>query len=281
MSTNFPTPFQGNSASGSNNSNFSVFKPYTDGCSIFSGDMMMRVSYYDTTMKIEFRQRNSEGKFPKPAVENEIAVILNCEQVVQIVNCLDKFFIPALERYMDDIRAGRDCSNQIFSFAVPIYTKTTSKAFEISTGKATPNGYLPEFKLHINVGEDRKPEKTFVFKTSAAKILITNGKGLDADDIIINEDYPQFVLMVNIFHSFVENIGKAALHCSKTKASENLAHMGDVIDRIAMQLNVPVKQQYQNSGYNRSQNQATQLNNVSIAPQQAELGDIIGNTMPW
>lgn len=259
-----------------NNNNFNnntIFKPSTDGCALFSGDRMLRVSYYDTLLKIEIRYRNAEGKFPKPAnFESEISIILSATQAASVVGYFEKLTEKLIE-FRENPQPGKK-----WSFAVPVTNAATgvTKALEFSTGDLGTDGtYSPEVTLHMATNEEGKHSASHVFKTTNSKVLINYDGGNGNIEVI--DEFPQLVILMNIFHTFIESYGKAAVHFAKSPSGASLSRISSAIDRIAYQVGVPVKQDNyagnNNGGYQR--NQSTNLSNVSIQPQNASLSEIM------
>lgn len=274
---NYPNAnFNGNQA---NNTGYSIFKPSTDGCVLFNEDRMLRIAYYDSTMKIEIRVKNGEGKYPRPAnPADEISVVLQATQIASICRSFTTF-IEKLEQMESDLRNGSASTDTCYTFAIPIgSTVGTSKVLEFSTGVPTAEGLRPEITIHMNINENRMPAASYTFRTQSGKVMINYNGGKTPEKTDFIYEYPQFVLIMQIFHNFIEQYGKATLHFSKTKQSEDLVRMVDVIDRIAMQMGVPVKQHVSTGyNYNRGQNATNNLNNVAIQPVQATLSDIVDN----
>ena len=251
---------------------YSVFKPNTDGLTMFSGDTMIRISYYDTAMKIELRLRNPDpnasSKFIKPAkLEDEIAVSLTTEAATALSDAIGKYFVPELEKRADILKNSPDAMpTKPFSIALPT-SSAGNKVIEISTGTTSID---PIITLHLDINEDRVPGRSVSFQTKGTKVLVNynGGKG----DIEFIESMPQFILFMNALHIFVESAGKAACHFNKTRET---AHMVDVLDRIAMQMGIPVQRALNTTGYAPKNAQVNQVNPTTVNYTNANLSDIM------
>lgn len=251
---------------------YSVFKPNTDGLTMFSGDVMIRVSYYDTSMGIEMRLRNPDpnapNKFIKPAkLEDALSVSLTAEAATSLSDAIGRYFVPELERRVDILKNNPDAMpTKPFSIGLPTNT-AGNKVIEISTGI---NSIDPIITLHLDINEERIPGRSISYQTKGTKVLINynGGKG----DVEFVDSVPQFILFMNALHIFVESAGKAACHFNKTRET---AHMVDVLDRIAMQMGIPVQRALNTTGYAPKNAQVNQVNPTTVNYTNANLSDIM------
>ena len=153
-----------------------------------------------------------------------------------------------------------------FSIALPT-SSAGNKVIEISTGTTSID---PIITLHLDINEDRIPGRSVSFQTKGTKVLVNynGGKG----DIEFIESMPQFILFMNALHIFVESAGKAACHFNKTRET---AHMIDVLDRIAMQMGIPVQRALNTTGYAPKNAQVNQVNPTTVNYTNANLSDIM------
>ena len=122
--------------------NVTYFKPSTDGMVMFNDSHMLKISYYDTTMRIEIRVKNMEGKFPAPERGKEISILLNQENIAKLAIMFDKFN-EVLDSYNADFADGKDCSDYK-PYSISVFTGSTPEAtriFQISTGTVGENGF--------------------------------------------------------------------------------------------------------------------------------------------
>lgn len=258
-----------------NNQNQSntYFKPSTDAVTMYSGDTMLRITYYDTTMSLEFRKAttDAEGKrrFPKPEKGKEVNIVLSAEKVAAISDAIHKNFIPVLERVVEKWRTTGEGSGE-HNVAV-MGNQQGTKLLVISTGNPTDKGYEPEITLHTDIGEDRIPGNTITFKTSTVPVLIDyNSK---TGDFAAMSTLPQFYIFLNALHTFVESMSKAHAHFNKNKESVS---MNDVIERIAIALNVPVqtKSSY-GSDYSSGGSKVNNFANATVTYEESSLEDML------
>ena len=66
------------------NSNASFFKPNSDGIVMFNDNTMLRISYYDDTMKFEIRIKNMEGKYPAPEAGKDNSILVSSENAAKL-----------------------------------------------------------------------------------------------------------------------------------------------------------------------------------------------------
>lgn len=250
---------------------YSVFKPSTDGLAMFSDDRMLRISYYDSTMKIEIRAKNPDpnaaSKYPKAArPEDETAVVLTQEAVTALSDAIGKYLVPKIEERAESVASNPDANIKPYSIALPTST-AGNKVIEVSVGYPDID---PVITLHLGINEERIPANSISFKTKGCKVLVNydGGKG----DVDFVESMPQFILFMNALHIFSENAAKAAAHFNKTR--EN-AHMSDVVDRVAMQMGVPVQRALNTTGYTPRNAQVSQPNAGQVSYSNANLSDIM------
>lgn len=264
-----------------NNGGFSYFKANTDGCVLFNGDKMLRISYLDTSMKFEIRTRNpdpnAQQKFIKAEKpEDEISIVLTVDRVAEICKSLEKF-MDVLTDLQDKHNKHEAPGNA--SYSIGVFTNNNvgnAKVFEIATGVEGPKGYQPEIYIHLGIGDDRKPTKSDCFKTTSGNVLINYNGGTNEDTEVI-DDYPQFITIVHIFHNFIEQYGKATAHFAKTKSINDFAHMVDVVDRIAMQMGIPVKQQMKTGGDYGANAKSSTINSAPVQYTSSDLSSAIDN----
>ena len=251
---------------------YSIFKPNTDGLIMFSGDMMLKISYYDSSMKIELRAKNPDPNAPtkyiKPAKpEDEIAVSLTAEAVASLSDAIGKYFIPKLEERVEILKSNPDAMpNKPFSIALPT-TMAGNKVIEISTNGLDVN---PVITLHLDINEERIPARSISFATRSTKVLVNYNGG--RGDIEFVETMPQFILFMNALHIFTEAASKASCHFDKIRET---AHIVDVIDRIAMQMGIPVQRALNTTGYTPKNAQVNQVNSAPVNYTNANLSDIM------
>lgn len=250
---------------------YAVFKPSTDGLAMFSDDRMLRISYYDTTMKIEIRAKNPDpnatSKYPKAAKpEDETAVVLTQEAVAALSDAIGKYLVPKIEERSESALSDPDANIKPYSIALPT-SAAGNKVIEISVGYPDIN---PVITLHLGINEDRIPANSISFKTKGSKVLVNydGGKG----DVDFVETMPQFILFMNALHIFAENAAKAACHFNKTREA---AHMSDVLDRVAMQMGIPVQRALNTTGYTPRNAQVSQPNPGQVNYSNASLSDIM------
>lgn len=271
MAFNFGAQRQGTQPT----NNFSKFTPSTDGFAMFNGEKMLRVSYYDNSMKIEIRTRlaDGSGKFGKPEPKDEIAVLLTQETAAALERTIRHSFIPMLEEMNELIATGR--TDEItHPRSVGMVTKNTGdKVIEISTGMPGQNGIEPVIMLHLDINEERVPGRTDAFVTKSTSVIIDYDGGKNTEPAF-DTVYPQFVLFMNALQSFVANGSKAALHFSKSYQTN---HAYDVLDRIAEAAGVPISRPVPVGGYqNKFDNGSNAIQNpTAVNYSQASLNDIV------
>lgn len=249
------------------------FKPSTDAVTLYSGDTMLRITYYDTTMSLEFRKAttDAEGKrrFPKPEKGKEVNIVLSADKVAAISDILHRDFIPVLEKLTDKWKSNSECSEE-HNIAV-MGNQQGTKLLVISTGKPTDKGYEPEITLYTDIGEDRIPGNTVTFKTSSVPVLIDyNDK---TGDFAVLSTLPQFYIIINVFHNFIEAMTKTYAHFNK---SREMVSMNDVIERIAMSLNVPVQTRSSyGSEYSSGGSKVNNFANATITYEESSLEDML------
>jgi hypothetical protein len=203
-----------------NASNITYFKPKTEGLVMFNDDnTMLKVSYYDTTMKFEIRQKNMDGKYPAPELENEIAVLINEDKAASLNIMLNEFEKKLIE-YNTDFADGKDCS-EYKPFSVAVHTGNTpekTRVFQISTGKVTDKGFVPVVYIHIGTSTDLVAAKTFVYKTKPTPVLINYDSELGTVDM--QHRLGQYEIISTAIRSFVFFSGKAVCHFGKTVVND-------------------------------------------------------------
>lgn len=217
---------------------FTYFKASTDALSMYSNDAMLRITYYDTTLQIELRKvvmsDDGKRKFPKPEKGKEINVVLTMDKVQALSDAIDRHFIPKFEALVERYNSTGESGTP--SSVAMMGDRQGTKLISISTGEAGQKGYEPEITIYTDIGEDRIPGNKVTFKTSSVPVLVDYNE--KTGDFGVINTVPQFYIFMIALHSFIETINKASLHFSKTRES---ASMLDVVERIAIALNVPVQ----------------------------------------
>jgi hypothetical protein len=77
---------------------------------------------------------------------------------------------------------------------------------------------------------------------------------------------------MDALNSFVQNASKAQCHFNKTR---EINHIVDIIDRIAMNMNIPVQRAIPSTGYAARNSQVNQIGNSQINYNNAALSDIM------
>ena len=254
------------------NQGSTYFKPSTDAVTLYSSDTMLRITYYDTTMSLEFRKAttDAEGKrrFPKPEKGKEVNIVLSAERVSALSDAIHKNFIPMLERVTEKWKSSGE--GETHNIAV-MGNQQGTKLLVISTGSPSDKGYEPEITLYTDIGEDRIPGNTITFKTSCVPVLIDyNDK---TGDFAVMNTLPQFYIILNVFHAFIEGMSKAYAHFNKGR---EMASMNDVIERIAMSLNVPVQTKISYGGeYGNGGSKVNNFANATITYEETSLEDML------
>lgn len=229
-----------------NNSNATFFRPNTDGMVMFNDTHMLKISYYDTTMRIEIRAKNSEGKFPAPERGKEISILLN-QDAVSRLSIMLKYFDEKLESYNADFADGKDCTGYE-PYSISVFTGNTpdnTKIFQLSTGTVGDNGFTPEVWLHIGVDENRAAINSHCFKTRFAPVLVNYDAKTGA--VEMHNKLSQYALIYAAIVNFVDVTNKAGCHFNKTTVNdEKLNKMENLVKAIADHLNVAVPE-YNNS----------------------------------
>lgn len=258
----------------SNQTPHTYFKASTDALSMYSDNTMLRITYYDTTMQIELRKAvtgdDGKRKFPRPEKGKEISIVLPIDKVTALSDAIDKYFLPRFEELTEKYNSTGEPAGK-HSIAI-MGDRQGTKLISISTGEAGPKGYEPEISIFTDIGEDRIPGNATTFKTSIVPVLIDHND--KTGDFGVINTVPQFYIFMVALHSFIETINKAALHFSKTKES---ASMLDVVERIAIALNVPVrKSSYSYGGeVGGTGGKANNFANATINYEPASLEDMI------
>ena len=256
-----------------NNGDYTFFKASTDAVSLYGKDTMLRITYYDTTMSIELRNAviDQEGKrrFPKPEKGSEVNIVLTAEKVMAISDAISRHFLPLLESVIEKYKnTGEDPGSHNIAI---MGNQQGTKLLVISTGHPGPKGYEPEITLHTEIGEDRIPGKSITFKTSTVPVLVDYNE--QTGDFGMMETLPQFYIFMNVLHSFIENYSKASAHFSKSRES---ASMKDVVERIAMSLNVPIQTRLPYGGeYSGNGGKVNNFANATINYEEASLEDML------
>jgi hypothetical protein len=221
-----------------NNNNATYFKPNTEGITMFSENMMLRLSYYDESMKIELRQKNMEGKYPAPEAGKAIDILLNTETVSKIVLMLDEFD-KKLDERNELFLSGADVTG-IRPYSISVYTGTTperTKLLQISTGECTDHGFIPEIYLHIGVDENRVALNSYMFKTRVSPVLVDYDSKTGAVTMV--NKLGQYNILDAAFRNFVPICSKGIRHFNKTVVNdEKLNKMENLVKLIADHFNI-------------------------------------------
>jgi hypothetical protein len=257
-----------------NNSSATYFKPSTDGMVMFNDSHMLKVSYYDTTMRIEIRARNADGKYPAPEKGKEISMLLNQEAVAKLAIML-KYFDEKLESYNADFADGKDCSDYK-PYSVSIFTGSTpenTKIFQLSTGTVGDNGFSPEIWLHIGVDENRAAVASYCYKTRFSPVLVNYEP--KTGDVEMHNKLSQYAIFDAAILNFVDVSNKSACHFNKTVVNdERLNKMENLVKAIADHLNV-VTNDYNNNGNSyTSSSPFESFSSNTVQPQVIDGGDM-------
>ena len=263
-----------------NNANTTFFKPSTDGMVMFSDTHMLKISYYDTTMRFEIRAKNADGKYPSPEKGKEISVLLNAENVAKLNIMLD-VFDKKLDEYNSDFVEGKDCSDYK-PYSISIFTGATpeaSRIFQISTGTVGDNGFTPEVWIHIGVDENRVALSSSCYKTRTTPVLINYDA--KSGDVEMLQRMGQYQLIDASIRNFVDVANKAGCHFNKTVVNdEKLNKMENLIKLIADHFNIYLPDNDSNGyNYNRGNSPFDSFNSNNVAPPVVENGGDLGTLL--
>jgi hypothetical protein len=259
---------------------FTYFKPTTDGISMFSNDVMLRISYYDASMRIEMRHKNTEGKYPSPEIGKDISILLNADNVAKLNIMLDEFD-KKLISYNNDFADGKDCS-EYKPYSIAVFTGLTpdkTKILQISTGTVTDKGFIPEIMLHIGVDEKRVALTTHTFKTTVTPLLVNYDK--DTGDVDMQVKMSQYEIFNAAIRNFMSSATKACSHFSKTVINdERLSKMESLVKLIADHFNIALPENEYSRNYNNFNNAAFgSFNSNNVQPPVIENGGDIGTLL--
>lgn len=234
-----------------NNTNATYFKPSTDGMVMFNDTTMLKISYYDTTMRVEIRVKNMEGKYPSPEKGKEISVLLNMENVSKL-NIMLEEFDKKLIQYNDDFAEGKDCSDYK-PYSISVFTGSTpesTRIFQISTGTVGDNGFTPEIWIHIGVDENRAALNSHVYKTKMTPVLVNYDSKTGEVEMV--HKLGQYELVDAAIRNFVDVANKAGCHFGKTIVNdEKLNKMENLVKLLADHFNISLPEYdggYRNGG---------------------------------
>ena len=257
------------------NNNNTYFKPNTEGITMFSDTTMLRLSYFDESIKIEMRQKNMEGKYPAPEIGKAIDILLNTETVGKLALMLDEFD-KKLDEYNEKFINGEDVS-EIHPYSVAVFTGTTpdrTKILQISTGECTDHGFIPEIILHIGVDESRIATNSYVFKTRVSPVLVDYDSKTGA--VTMLNKLGQYNIIDAAIRNFVPICSKGIRHFNKTVVNdERLNKMENLVKLIADHFNIAPPE------HNRSDTPFSSYNSNAFnsAPPVVENGGDIGTLL--
>lgn len=237
-------------------SNMTYFKPKTEGLVMFNDDnTMLKISYYDTTIKFEIRQKNMDGRYPAPELENEIAVLVNEDKAAALNIMLDEFEKKLID-YNNDFADGKDCS-EYKPYSIAVHTGNTpekTRVFQISTGTVTDKGFVPVIYIHIGTSTDLVAARSYAFKTKLTPVLVNYDSELGTVDM--QHKLGQYEVISTAIRSFVYFSSKSVCHFNKTVVNdEKLNRMENTISLIAGALNVTMPESpYQPNNRYRTNN---------------------------
>lgn len=222
-----------------NTTNATYFKPSTDGLVMFNDEnMMLKIAYYDVFMKIELREKNSEGKYPAPELGKDISILLAEDKVCTLKCMLDEFEAKFIE-YNNDFADGKDCS-EYKPYSIAIHTGSTpekTRVLQISTGTVTERGFIPIIYIHVGTDANLVATKTYAFQTKLTSCLYN----YDATAGTVDMKYKcgQYEVVSMAIRTFAALNGKAIAHLSKTYTNdENLRKMEKLVNMLAENFNI-------------------------------------------
>ena len=245
---------------------------------MFNDSHMLKISYYDTTMRIEIRVKNMEGKFPAPERGKEISILLNQENIAKLAIMFDKFN-EVLDSYNADFTDGKDCSDYK-PYSISVFTGSTPEAtriFQISTGTVGENGFAPEIWIHVGVDEHRAAINSHCYKTRFAPILV-NYDSKTGEVEMLNKA-AQYALINAAIINFMEISNKGGCHFNKTYVNdEKLNKMENLVKLIADHFNIALPE-YNNNGYSGGSSPFDSFNSNNAAPPVIENGGDLGTLL--
>jgi hypothetical protein len=255
--------------------NVTYFKPSTDSIPIFNDNLMLKISYYDTSMRFEIRMRNMDGHFPTPDKDKEISVFLSAENVAKLSVMLD-VFDKKLDEYNADFAAGKDCTGYK-PYSISVYTGTTpdkTRVFTLSTGTVTEQGFVPEVIISIGVNENKVANNSYVFKTKATPVLI-DYEG-DTGKFDMQLILGQYIIVAAAIKNFMIACTKAFAHFNKNVVNdEKLNSTENLIKLIADHHNISLPEKGRGyNGYNNDNSVFGSFNSNNTQPPVIDGGDI-------
>lgn len=262
-----------------NTTNF--FKPSTDGIPLFNDDTMLKISYYDTSIRFEIRKRNMDGKYPSPKPGEANDILINAEKAAILYMMIEEFD-KKLIQYNEDFLNGVDCS-QYKEYSISVFTglqPEKTRVLQISTGTVTDHGFAPEIRIHIGVDENRIAKSTFVFKTKMAPVL-ENYDWLTGE-VDTKMKPGQYEIIDMAIRSYMNALPKAINHFNKTVINdERLSKSEKYITAIAERLNVSLPEYNSNNyGGGNSAFDSFSSNNTPapVVENGGDLGTLLGTS---
>jgi hypothetical protein len=255
------------------------FKPSTDGMVMFNETHMLKISYYDTTMRIEIRARNTDGKYPAPERGKEISVLLNQDNVSKLAIML-RYFDEKLNEYNTDFENGKDCASYK-PYSISVFTGNTpenTRLFQITTGTVGDDGFTPEVWIHIGVDENRAAINSYCFKTKTAPVLVNYDSKTGSVEMV--HKLAQYNLISAAIINFVGFVNKSACHFNKTIVNdEKLNKMENLVKLMAEHFNIHLPENGNNNGYNSSPFESFNSNSVQppVIENGGDLGTLLGS----
>ena len=224
MADMFGNNFNSNGFGGNANNNVTYFKPSSDGLVMFNEDnMMLSISYYDNFMKFELREKNLEGKYPKPEPGRDICILLNEEKATTLKMMLDAFE-EKLNQYNNDFADGKDCSDYK-EYSISVHTGMTSektRILQISTGTVTEHGFTPIIYIHIGVDDHMAAIHSFKFKTKFTPGFINYDSSVGSAEAL--PKLAQYEIISLAIRNFCMMDNRAGGHFNKTFVNDDRAN---------------------------------------------------------
>ena len=251
------------------NNNYSKKDVSTDTLTFFSDKMMLQIRMLESALSLSFRPLSVDdtGKrsFPKVSDSDRFkySVLITKEKAEELLSRLNQSFVPRLLETVDSKFANPDYTRKPFSNGVFINSKNNTRVLDFYSGELSGD-ITPSLRLISDINEDRIPAHVVEYVFSNAPVI--NDYDIKTGEFQMYPSMPQLLLFKRLLDSFLMAITCSAGHSVSLVFKNELDHITDTTDQIAIQNNIPIVKFNATVDYNTNSRPNTFIKSNSKMP---------------